>query len=140
MNWHAAGHYDAARMQTDAVALRRDAAPIPLDARNEAELRRLLRLAGKNGVELWLVKTPTALKSAEEAGKLAYVREVARQEGSAAIVHDFHENVEEMGLAIEDFYDGGHLSRSGAAKFTEYFTGWMGAVSYTHLDVYKRQP
>lgn len=126
MNWHAAGHYDAARMQTDAVALRRDAAPIPLDARNEAELRRLLRLAGKNGVELWLVKTPTALKSGEEAGKLAYVREVARQEGSAAIVHDFHENVEDMGLAIEDFYDGGHLSRSGAAKFTEYFTGWMG--------------
>lgn len=36
--------------------------------------------------------------------------------------------MEQMGLALEDFYDDGHLNRRGAEKFTHYFAGEVSAI------------
>ena len=129
LNWHATGEYDAASRQADALLHLSQAEPLEVESRNVAELRRMMTLAEKHGVKVVLVKTPTIASTQETCNRTVYLMNVAAEYGDTLLgARDFHQELGDMGFVVEDFYDKGHLSRSGAAKLTMAVVRWMGGL------------
>lgn len=127
LSWHATGVYDAAARQADArrfAQTHHSAAP---DKRNVAALRRVMELAQASGARVALVKAPTVETSQEWVDQLQALADIAAEYGDTYLgFHDFHQDVADMGLCVQDFYDRTHLSRRGALRFTEAFARWLG--------------
>lgn len=90
----------------------------PLLEKNEYWLRKIIALCEKEGVPLWLVKSPSNL-TLEEKGYLNTVAAIAAECGVP--FDDFNEKYDEIGLAPSFFYDEHHLDARGAAKYTDWF-------------------
>lgn len=96
------------------------------DPRNDRELRRLFLLAQAHGVKVVIVKAPTKAQTQLGSDLLAHLEALGRSYGATFLgLHDFHQDVAEIGLAVTDFYDYSHLNRSGAAKLTAYAAEWL---------------
>lgn len=127
LNWHATGVFDAEKMQAEARRYTLDRKPSPhSDPRNDEQLHRIMRLAQQNGVKVLLVKAPTEHQTQYGADLLLYLEQLCGEYGDTFLgLHDFHTDMADMGLEVQDFYDNSHLSRSGAAKLTAAFARWM---------------
>ena len=128
LDWHAAGWYVAADQQRAAREYYANRAPSQYaEPRNDAQLRRVMQLAKDNGVKVLLVKAPTEHQTQYGTDLLMHLENLCSEYGDTFLgMHDFHEDVADMGLTVTDFYDFSHLNRSGAAMFTQSFTRWMG--------------
>ena len=135
LNWHATGVYDADAAQKLAHEHLAQAVPEAVDSRNERELRRLMELAGKHGVKVLLVKTPTIASSQPTCNRTVYLMNVAREYGDTLLgARDFHLELADMAFRVEDFYDNGHLSRTGAIKLSCAFSRWFGELAGKQVD------
>lgn len=128
LNWYATGAYDARARQAEARAFTEAAVPSDgADPRNDRELRRLFSLAETHGVKVVIVKAPTKAQTQLGSDLLAHLEAIGRSYGETFLgLHDFHQDVAEIGLTVTDFYDYSHLNRSGAVKLTAYAAGWLG--------------
>lgn len=128
LDWYATGAYDAHARQAEARAFAEASVPSDeADARNDRELCRLLALAEAHGVKVLIVKAPTKAQTQLGSDLLAHLEAIGRTYGETFLgLHDFHQDVAEMGLTVTDFYDYSHLNRSGAAKLTAYAAEWLG--------------
>ncbi|NLO84772.1 MAG: hypothetical protein GX096_04995 [Clostridiales bacterium] len=129
MNWHAMGNFDAQMLQAEAIEFSKSDERKSLEEKPLNELHRLFELANQYEVELWFVKAPTTSISQDDIQRLNDVAQIAKENCSFVTqVYDFRQNIGDMGFEIEDFYDTGHLSRQGAAKFTAFFSAWAGKI------------
>lgn len=128
LDWHAAGWYVAAEQQQIAREYFQNRTPaLDGDARNDEQLHRLMKLAKEHQVKVLLVKTPTKYQTQYGADLLIHLENLCGEYGDTFLgMHDFHEDVADIGLTVTDFYDFTHLNRSGAALFTQAFVRWMG--------------
>lgn len=142
LGWHATGSFDAAGAQQQAEAMWQESLQTGLsakekwqfDERNLEEFHRLMRLAQKHGVQVVLAKAPTTAAGQYGCDWLNYLQLVAAEYEVFLGLHDFHLNIAQMDLRVEDFYDGSHLSRSGAARFTRVFCQWLGELLGVQAD------
>jgi len=128
LDWYATGEYDAQARQAEARAFAQGSVPSnEADPRNDRELRRLFELAEAHGVKVLIVKAPTRAQTQLGSDLLAHLEAIGRTYGENFLgLHDFHQDVADMGLAVTDFYDYSHLNRSGAAKLTACAAEWLG--------------
>ncbi len=125
LDWFASGDYRSADIKINGSASGADESL--LDSNACSELRRLLTLAKQNSVEVWLIKAPLAARIIEHPNTFDAVGLIAAEYGdTVAFSHDYNEDLPEMKLTSADFYDGGHLNRRGAAKFTLRFADKLG--------------
>ena len=97
----------------------------PLLEKNRYWLEEIIKLCREEGIELWLVKSPSNLE-AEEKPLLNTVKSIAAQNGVP--FHDFNEDYWDIGLDETMFYDAHHLDVTGAGKFSRYFASAMAAA------------
>ncbi len=90
----------------------------PLLEKNQRWLEEIIRLCREEGIELWLVKSPSNLEP-EEKAMLNTVEELARQNNVP--FHDFNGDYGDIGLNESMFYDAHHLDAVGADRFSRYF-------------------
>ena len=90
----------------------------PLPDKNRYWLEEIIRLCQEEGIELWLVKSPSNLE-VEEKPLLNTVEELARQNNVP--FHDFNGDYGDIGLEESMFYDAHHLDAVGADRFSRYF-------------------
>lgn len=90
----------------------------PLLEKNQYWLEKIIRLCREEGIELWLVKSPSNLE-VEEKPLLNTVEELARQNNVP--FHDFNGDYGDIGLDESMFYDAHHLDAVGADRFSRYF-------------------
>lgn len=128
LDWYATGEYDAHARQAEARAFAEVSVPSDeADPRNDRELHRLLSLAEAHGAKVLIVKAPTKAQTQLGSDLLAHLEAIGRTYGETFLgLHDFHQDVAEIGLTVADFYDYSHLNRSGAAKLTAYAAEWLG--------------
>lgn len=126
--WYASGTYDACARQVEARAFARTATPsVEADPRNDRELRRLFSLAEARGIKVLIVKAPTKAQTQLGSDLLAHLEAIGQDYGQTFLgLHDFHQDVADIGLTVTDFYDYSHLNRSGAAKLTLCAAAWLG--------------
>lgn len=98
----------------------------PLLEKNRYWLEEIVRLCREEGVELWLVKTPSNLEL-EEKALLNTVEDAAVRLGVP--FRDFNEDYAAIGLSEDMFHDEHHLDAFGASRFTRFFAralteGW----------------
>lgn len=91
---------------------------VPLLEKNQHWLEEIIKLCQDEGIELWLVKTPSNLEL-EEKAMLNTVKETAAKYG--VHFHDFNEDYASIGLKDSMFYDAHHLDALGASRFSQYF-------------------
>ncbi len=87
---------------------------------NEA-LIHFLNLTKENGIEVWMIKTPTAKEEIKFVEGMNQIKNIARDYDHVTFIKDFHTDIENIGLTVKDYYDKGHLNWNGAKKFTRYF-------------------
>ena len=126
LNWFAGGDYDSRNIIVEEPA--QSAAPSGLfDAESQRELRRFLSLAQTHGVEVWLVKTPIAGSLFSYPLPMDAAAMIAAEyPGTVTLCRDFGRDLPALGFTSADFFDGGHLNRRGAAKFTRWFADILG--------------
>ena len=90
----------------------------PLLEKNRRWLEEIVRLCREEGVDLWLVKTPSNLEL-EEKALLNTVEDFAAE--NRIPFHDFNEDYEAIGLSEDMFHDEHHLDVFGASRFTRFF-------------------
>lgn len=90
----------------------------PLLEKNQHWLEEIVRLCWEEGVDLWLVKTPSNLEL-EEKALLNTVEDFAAE--NRIPFHDFNEDYEAIGLSEDMFHDEHHLDVFGASRFTRFF-------------------
>lgn len=90
----------------------------PLLEKNRYWLEEIVRLCREEGVELWLVKTPSNLEL-EEKALLNTVEDAAARLGVP--FRDFNEDYAAIGLSEDMFHDEHHLDAFGASRFTRFF-------------------
>ena len=135
LNWHATGVYDAEAAQQLAHEHLSRATPEAVDPRNERELRRMMEMARDHGVKVVLAKTPTIASSQTATNRTAYLFHVAQEYGDVLLgARDFHLELGDMAFRVEDFYDNGHLSRTGAVKLSCAFSRWLAGLMNTRAD------
>lgn len=135
LNWHATGVYDAEAAQRLAHEHLSRATPEAVDPRNERELRRMMEMARDHGVKVVLAKTPTIASSQTATNRTAYLFHVAQEYGDTLLgARDFHLELGDMAFRVEDFYDNGHLSRTGAVKLSCAFSRWLAGLMNTQAD------
>ncbi len=136
LSWRAQGVFDAQARQNLALEHEANASPLPLeDPDNLREFRRMMALAQENGVRVVLVKTPTISSQQEMYDQFAWMKQTALEYGDTLLgAHIFHGEVADMNFGVADFYDGGHVSRSGAARFTVRFCRWLGGLMRIQTD------
>ncbi len=92
-----------------------------ITSRNKEYLKKMIKLAKDNGIELILVKSPCLLSSDDEA-KYNYVETIAKENNLLFINYNKNNTIKyEKG----DFYDNGHLSLSGATKVSKDFSNYL---------------
>lgn len=125
LDYFATGEYRSADIPVTKAAPDADADGI-LAPESEAELRRLLTLAQDNGVEVWLVKSPIASREVVHPNGVDAAGRIAAEFGdTVTFCYDYNDDLPEMNFTSADFYDGGHLNRRGAARFTQRFIQTM---------------
>lgn len=135
LGWHAQGAYDARIAQDEAIDYHAHSTPSEIEARNEKAFRKVLSLAQKYGVQVVLVKTPLVAATQGAVDGIAGLAQIADEYGDTILgLKDFHTEIFNMGLESRDFYDNGHLSHSGAAKFSIAFTRWLASLMGTEAD------
>jgi len=90
----------------------------PLLEKNQYWLEEIIKLCQDEGVELWLVKSPSNLEL-EEKAMLNTVQATAAKYG--VYFHDFNGDYDAIGLKETMFYDEHHLDALGASRFSRYF-------------------
>lgn len=90
----------------------------PLLEKNQYWLEEIIRLCREEGIELWIVKSPSNLEP-EEKPLLNTVKATAAKYGVP--FHDFNDDYGDIGLDENMFYDAHHLDALGAGKFSRYF-------------------
>jgi len=90
----------------------------PLLEKNQHWLEEIIKLCQDEGIELWLVKTPSNLEL-EEKAMLNTVQATAAKYG--VYFHDFNGDYDAIGLKETMFYDEHHLDALGASRFSRYF-------------------
>lgn len=98
---------------------------VPLMEKNEYWLRQIIALCETEGLELWLVKSPSNLLE-DEKPRLNTISDIAAEHG--IYFHDFNSEYEDIGLSPEVFFDVHHLDGMGAALFTDYFAGYLASM------------
>ena len=93
---------------------------VPLLEKNQYWLEKIIRLCREEGIELWLVKSPSNLEL-EEKAMLNTVEATAARYGVP--FHDFNQDYGAIGLDETMFFDAHHLDALGASRFTRYFAG-----------------
>lgn len=135
LGWHAQGAYDAGLAQDEAVDYHAHSTPSEIEVRNEKAFRKVLSLAQKHGVQVVLVKTPLVAATQGAVDGIAGLAQIAAEYGDTVLgLKDFHTEIFNMGLEARDFYDNGHLSHSGAAKFSIAFTQWLAPLMEREAD------
>lgn len=86
---------------------------------NKVALEKFLALAEKEGIEVFVYNAPTKLS--DFSAYMKDIEQICEKYENVKSVEDMHFHMVEMGLEETDFYDGGHLNRRGAEKFTEYY-------------------
>ena len=97
----------------------------PLLEKNQYWLEAIIRLCQTEGIELWIVKSPSNLE-VEEKPCLNTVRAIAAKYGVP--FHDFNEDYCAIGLTEDMFYDAHHLDALGATRFSRYFADELAAA------------
>jgi len=129
LGWHARGTYDAKLVQAEAIDDYAHSTPAKPEERNEKAFRKVLNLAQKYGVQVVLVKTPLVASTQGAVDGIAGLAQIAAEYGDTVLgLKDFHTEISDMGLEARDFYDNGHLSHSGAAKFSIAFAEWLASL------------
>ena len=105
----------------------------PLLEKNQYWLEEIIKLCREEGIELWLVKSPSNLEL-EEKAMLNTVEATAERYGVS--FHDFNEDYGTIGLTEEMFYDEHHLDALGADRFSR----WFSAVLATARPALKTDP
>ena len=82
-----------------------------------------LNLAEQNGIPVIIVKTPTL--TTNNCSAISKMSEIAEGYNCVVDCIDFHMEMSNIGLDIQDYYDESHLNRRGASKFTKYFLEQM---------------
>lgn len=135
LGWHALGEYDAKLAQDEAIEYHEHAVPSAPESRNGREFRRVMQLAKDHDVRIVLVKTPLIASSQTVADGIAGLSQIAEEYGDTLLgIRDFHTSINDMGITPRDFYDNGHLSQSGAARFSIAFAKWLGSLTDTEPD------
>lgn len=91
---------------------------VPLLEKNQYWLEKIIKLCQEEGIELWLIKSPSNLEL-EEKALLNTVEETARRYNVP--FHDFNVDYADIGLDESMFFDAHHLDALGAGKFSRYF-------------------
>ena len=135
LGWHATGDYDAKAAQDDATAYYELSTPAAPESRHEREFRRVLQLAAEHEVQVVLVKTPLIHTSQPAVDCITGLKQIAQEYGDTVLgMRDFHTSLSDMGIRGRDFYDSGHLSHSGAARFSIAFSQWLGELTGREPD------
>ncbi|MDD3336527.1 MAG: hypothetical protein PHI98_13600 [Eubacteriales bacterium] len=124
LGYHQLDYFAQGTYQSAAIPVTFDAERAISDDNTEAwrQLRRFLTLARENNVEVWLVKSPVASRWVGHPNGSDVARKIAEDfEDVVAYCYDFGDNLPELAYTAADFYDGGHLNRRGAVKFTRLF-------------------
>lgn len=125
LDYFSTGDYRSADIPVTKAAPGMDAHGI-LAPESEEELRRLLTLAQHNGVEVWLVKSPIASREVIHPNGVDAAMQIAAEFGdTVTFCYDYNDDLPELDFTAADFYDGGHLNRRGAARFTQWFMRTM---------------
>lgn len=85
----------------------------------ENDLRELLEIAKDRGIFVVLYKAPAI--SGVKTERVNEVFRIASEYSNVVFMENYCDDMTDIGLNIDDFYDGGHLNRRGGAKFTIYF-------------------
>ena len=126
LNWFAGGDYDSRNIVTGEPADGAAASGF-LDVESQRELRRFLSLAQAHGVEVWLVKTPIAGTMFANALPMDEAAAIAAEyPDTVTYCRDFGRDLPALSFTSADFFDGGHLNRRGAGKFTRWFAELFG--------------
>ncbi len=97
-----------------------------LDSLNMTWFKRILDLAQRRNIPVYIIKSPISYFSPENSDMMLKVSELAQSYSVVLKVHDYNLDLVEMGLTQEDFFDSGHLNYLGASKFTEYLVYDLG--------------
>ena len=90
-----------------------------IHSKNEEYLRKIIKLSKENNIELILVKTPASY-SEDQYKKLNYINKIAEE--NDVIFLNYVKNMQSINLDYNnDFYDPGHLNKTGSEKFTKQF-------------------
>ena len=108
----------------------------PLLEKNQYWLEEIIKLCQGEGIQLWIVKSPSNLEL-EEKPLLNTVKATADQYGVP--FHDFNEDYEAIGLNESLFYDAHHLDAFGADLFSRYFAGVL-RQQYPELNAAPEDP
>lgn len=95
-----------------------------LTPRGKAAFLEFLELCETNSIDVYIVKAPTVQKT--HMHTIMELRELSRGYDCVKLIYDSHPHMASLGLTTEDFYDNGHLSRRGSARFTEHFAEVLG--------------
>lgn len=98
-----------------------------IDAYNHDALIDFCRSAAQAGLEVWIYKTPYLLWDENYELGWQTVLELASEQPNVQVLTDGCLYLSEAGLLPADFYDGEHLNRDGARKFTRYFGDLLAA-------------
>ena len=91
---------------------------VPLLEKTQYWLEEIIKLCQEEGIELWLIKSPSNLEL-EEKALLNTVEETARRYNVP--FHDFNVDYADIGLDESMFFDAHHMDALGAGKFSRYF-------------------
>ena len=91
---------------------------VPLLEKNQYWREEIIKLCQEEGIELWLIKSPSNLEL-EEKALLNTVEETARRYNVP--FHDFNVDYADIGLDESMFFDAHHMDALGAGKFSRYF-------------------
>lgn len=114
------GEYDASLFDSATEKSYSSTEPKALTTYNEAALKEFLRLTDSKGIKVVLFKAPT-LNSTDVTGQMKYISSLAEEYDNVILNMDLRLNEADMNLQSGDFYDTGHLSRTGMEKCTSYF-------------------
>lgn len=108
----------------------------PMDKKTETALNDFFSITEKNGIEVWLMKSPLLECN---WGRLNAVLRVAEAYSHIRHTDILPNHMTSIGLTHGDFYDdAGHLNRRGAAKTTNYVANLISArMGWVTNDVSK---
>lgn len=98
-------------------------------------LHKFLHLTDKENIPVFIIKAPVPREGYVELMRV--IEKISQQHKSVKGVYNYNTQLTAIGLKIEDFFDGGHLNRVGAGKFTVYLTNKIGARLHKNPDYNK---
>lgn len=90
---------------------------------NVYALKEFLTLTEKKGIDVWIYKSPTTVS--QEASFMRAVEQICSDYGNVSYIDDLNKVAADIGISSGDWYDSGHLNRSGAEKVTVYYGNLM---------------